>query len=81
MEVICPICHKVIEWEGNRFRPFCSERCKLIDLGNWATESYRVPSQPEEAEEESPPSDRVEEDEEGAKGSSNGKQNGQTNGH
>jgi endogenous inhibitor of DNA gyrase (YacG/DUF329 family) len=27
----------------NRYRPFCSERCKLIDLGAWATEKYRVP--------------------------------------
>jgi endogenous inhibitor of DNA gyrase (YacG/DUF329 family) len=29
----------------NKFRPFCSERCKLIDLGAWASESYRVPVQ------------------------------------
>ncbi len=63
MEVSCPICHKIIEWEGNRFRPFCSERCKLIDLGYWATESYRVPSKSEE-EEESPSADPEEEDEE-----------------
>jgi len=28
----------------NRWRPFCSERCKMIDLGAWATESYRVPT-------------------------------------
>ncbi len=27
----------------NKFRPFCSERCKLVDLGQWATESYRIP--------------------------------------
>ena len=27
----------------NRWRPFCSERCKMIDLGAWATESYRIP--------------------------------------
>jgi hypothetical protein len=34
----------MIEWsEENRFRPFCSERCKLIDLGQWANEAYRVP--------------------------------------
>lgn len=51
MKISCPICHKEAEWEGNRFRPFCSERCKLIDLGNWAAESYRVPSKPEEEEE------------------------------
>jgi endogenous inhibitor of DNA gyrase (YacG/DUF329 family) len=30
-------------WDtGNRFRPFCSERCKMIDLGKWANEEYRV---------------------------------------
>ncbi len=31
-------------WEGNEFRPFCSERCKMIDLGAWASEEYTVPS-------------------------------------
>lgn len=41
--VSCPQCGKQIEWsEASRFRPFCSERCKLIDLGQWANESYRV---------------------------------------
>jgi uncharacterized protein len=31
-------------WDSaNPYRPFCSERCKMIDLGAWATESYRVP--------------------------------------
>jgi uncharacterized protein len=28
---------------GNQYRPFCSERCKLIDLSNWISETYRVP--------------------------------------
>jgi endogenous inhibitor of DNA gyrase (YacG/DUF329 family) len=42
--VACPHCGTLAEWNtGNRFRPFCSERCKMIDLGAWATESYRVP--------------------------------------
>ncbi len=42
--VACPQCGKPVEWgPQNPFRPFCSERCKLIDLGAWATESYRVP--------------------------------------
>jgi endogenous inhibitor of DNA gyrase (YacG/DUF329 family) len=42
--VTCPQCGKVVVWEtGNRYRPFCSERCKLIDLGQWAAESYRIP--------------------------------------
>lgn len=40
----CPQCGKPVEWgPQSPFRPFCSERCKLIDLGAWATESYRVP--------------------------------------
>ena len=38
----CPICKKEIGREGNPYVPFCSERCKLIDLGLWASERYRV---------------------------------------
>lgn len=42
--VTCPQCGKEVEWgEKSLFRPFCSERCKLIDLGQWANESYRFP--------------------------------------
>jgi endogenous inhibitor of DNA gyrase (YacG/DUF329 family) len=42
--VACPTCGVRVEWSpASRFRPFCCERCKLIDLGAWATESYRVP--------------------------------------
>jgi uncharacterized protein len=41
--VTCPHCGKEHQWDtSNRFRPFCSERCKLIDLGKWANEEYRV---------------------------------------
>lgn len=44
--VRCPQCGESSEWSAdNPFRPFCSERCKLIDLGAWASESYRVPVQ------------------------------------
>lgn len=38
----CPICKKKTSWENNPFKPFCSERCKLIDLGKWASEDYRI---------------------------------------
>lgn len=38
----CPQCRRPVVWEGNEFRPFCSERCRLIDLGAWADESYRI---------------------------------------
>ena len=41
--VRCPICHTEVEWEGNPFRPFCSERCRLLDLGSWAEGRYRIP--------------------------------------
>ena len=41
--VECPTCGKKVEWtEANRFRPFCSERCRQIDLGAWAEEKYTV---------------------------------------
>jgi uncharacterized protein len=48
----CPICKQSVTWEGNPFRPFCSERCKLIDLDNWLEERYRVPSRGEPGEED-----------------------------
>lgn len=42
--VSCPTCSKPVAWVAeNLFRPFCSERCKLIDFGAWAAEEYRVP--------------------------------------
>jgi len=42
--VSCPQCGKSVKWDSaNPWRPFCSERCKMIDLGAWATESYRIP--------------------------------------
>ncbi len=39
----CPECGAPVEWEGNRYRPFCSNRCKQIDLGKWLREEYSVP--------------------------------------
>jgi endogenous inhibitor of DNA gyrase (YacG/DUF329 family) len=43
--VTCPQCSAEVIWDSQAspYRPFCSERCKLIDLGQWASESYRVP--------------------------------------
>lgn len=41
--VTCPVCGKSVEWGAQSpYRPFCSERCKLTDLGQWANEHYRV---------------------------------------
>ncbi|MEE9356759.1 DNA gyrase inhibitor YacG [Candidatus Vondammii sp. HM_W22] len=40
----CPTCKKIFEWNnGSPWRPFCSERCKLIDLGDWLDETHRIP--------------------------------------
>lgn len=60
VKVKCPACGKAVEWnEKNTFRPFCSERCKSIDLGAcWAAEQYRVAGSPVDSAEELPPSER-----------------------
>ncbi len=43
--VSCPICHKQIIWEEKSlYRPFCSKRCQLVDLGEWASEENRIAS-------------------------------------
>ena len=45
-KVKCPTCGKEVLWStDNPWRPFCSERCKLIDLGDWADEKHRIPGQ------------------------------------
>lgn len=41
--VVCPNCKKKFSYYTSEYRPFCSERCKLIDLGQWLSESYTVP--------------------------------------
>ena len=41
-KIKCPRCKTETEWTGNKTRPFCSEKCRLVDLGNWATEEYSV---------------------------------------
>jgi len=43
--VKCPSCRAEVVWDGNPFRPFCSERCKTVDLGAWLTEGYRIPGE------------------------------------
>jgi endogenous inhibitor of DNA gyrase (YacG/DUF329 family) len=45
--VNCPTCSAKVEWkEENKYRPFCSDRCKQIDLGAWAEEKYAIPAAP-----------------------------------
>ena len=52
MLVECPHCGKQVEYGGNEFRPFCSERCKMIDFGAWADEEYALPAESNEMTEE-----------------------------
>lgn len=41
--VECPTCQKKVEWKAeNKYRPFCSDRCRLIDLGEWANEEKQI---------------------------------------
>jgi endogenous inhibitor of DNA gyrase (YacG/DUF329 family) len=47
----CPTCQKPVEWSADaKWRPFCSERCRLIDLGAWMTEQRSIPA--DEADQE-----------------------------
>ena len=50
--VKCPTCRREIDWSDSAFRPFCSERCRLIDLGAWLSEQRAIPGDkaPEEPE-------------------------------
>ena len=52
-KVPCPTCQAEVEWiPANAFRPFCSERCRLIDLGAWASEQHKIPGASFEAAED-----------------------------
>ncbi|MCI4625020.1 MAG: DNA gyrase inhibitor YacG [Candidatus Magnetoovum sp. WYHC-5] len=42
MKVKCPKCAKESLWDGNPYRPFCSKRCKIMDLAAWAKEEYII---------------------------------------
>lgn len=47
LKVACPQCKTKVEWsEQNPYRPFCCERCKMLDLGAWADESHRIAGEP-----------------------------------
>ena len=46
--VKCPTCDKAVAWiTASKFRPFCSDRCRIIDLGEWADGNRVIPSDPE----------------------------------
>ncbi len=51
ISIRCPTCKKIIKYsKNNPFRPFCSERCRTLDLGAWAEESYKIPENQEKIE-------------------------------
>ena len=51
----CPTCKKTVEWaDTSSFKPFCSERCRLIDLGDWAAEKHAIPAESIPSTEEFP---------------------------
>lgn len=48
--VKCPTCQTSVIWnEESKYRPFCSQRCRLIDLGEWAQEKYTVAAEEDDA--------------------------------
>jgi len=58
--VACPQCGAAVEWTAAAtWRPFCSNRCKTIDLGAWASEAYRMPAEPLTDEKELEPNEDV----------------------
>lgn len=56
--VNCPTCGRAIEWSpASPWRPFCSERCKLLDLGAWLTEQHAIPGERVEDDADARPGD------------------------
>ena len=59
VRVNCPTCHRELDWESAPFRPFCSERCRLIDLGAWLTEQRVIPGEPAPVPDNPVPAERA----------------------
>jgi uncharacterized protein len=61
--LLCPTCRRPVEWsEAFPDRPFCSARCRLIDLGAWLSEQHAIPGEPAAAPEQSAPAQAPGED-------------------
>jgi endogenous inhibitor of DNA gyrase (YacG/DUF329 family) len=58
VRVRCPTCRRDVDWEAAPFRPFCSERCRLIDLGAWLTEQHTIAGESLTAQEAAPSEDQ-----------------------
>ena len=54
VRVKCPTCGREIQWQAAPFRPFCSERCRLIDLGAWLSEQRSIPGDTASAPDDAP---------------------------
>lgn len=46
LKVKCPICAKSFSYYESEFRPFCSDKCKMVDLGHWLNQTYTIPVAP-----------------------------------
>lgn len=55
------MCRKPARWQGNPWRPFCSERCRTLDRANWAGESYAIPSEDAPSSEPPPRGEEIDE--------------------
>ncbi|HYM43782.1 MAG TPA: DNA gyrase inhibitor YacG [Steroidobacteraceae bacterium] len=56
--VKCPTCGRELEWAESPFRPFCSERCRLVDLGAWLSEQRAIPGDDVAVPDESQPGEK-----------------------
>ena len=54
LNVECPKCGLKFNYHDSEHRPFCSKRCKMVDLGHWLDESYTVPSEEKPEQEKAP---------------------------
>ncbi|MGO9932116.1 MAG: DNA gyrase inhibitor YacG [Steroidobacteraceae bacterium] len=55
--VKCPTCRREVEWSpASQYRPFCSDRCRLVDMGAWLTEQHRIPDESAEKDQLHPDS-------------------------
>ena len=59
MKVRCPNCKNLVEYKDNPFRPFCSERCQLIDLGAWASGDHAIAADHSPESEEDVPASQI----------------------
>jgi len=63
-QVNCPTCNEIVPWtEASTWRPFCSERCKLIDFGEWASGRHSIPGELVDPEQLPPGSGTLSDDE------------------